>query len=37
MVIVTTFPSADAMDLLIGMGFEQGLSTAVAQIDAVLD
>ncbi len=36
MVIVTTFPSADAMDLLIGMGFEQGLSTAIAQIDAVL-
>ncbi|MEU8231523.1 SRPBCC domain-containing protein [Actinoplanes sp. NPDC048967] len=36
MVVVTTFPSADAMDQLIGMGFEQGLSTAVSQIDAVL-
>jgi uncharacterized protein YndB with AHSA1/START domain len=36
MVIVTTFPSAGAMDQLIGMGYEQGLSTAVGQIDAVL-
>ena len=36
MVIVTTFPSADAMDQLIGIGFEQGLASAVGQIDGVL-
>ena len=36
MVIVTTFPSTGAMDQLIGMGYEQGLSAAVAQIDEVL-
>jgi len=37
MVIVTTFPTADAMDQLIVMGFEQGLTAAVGQVDAVLD
>ncbi|GAA3343260.1 SRPBCC domain-containing protein [Amorphoplanes nipponensis] len=36
MVVVTTFPSADAMDQLIVMGFEQGLTAAVGQIDEVL-
>jgi hypothetical protein len=36
MVVVTTFPSDGAMDQLIGMGFEQGLSAAIGQIDAVL-
>ena len=36
MVIVTTFPSNEAMDQLLVMGFEQGLSAAVGQIDAVL-
>lgn len=36
MVIVTTFPSTGAMDQLIGMGYEQGLSAAVGQIDDVL-
>ena len=36
MVIVTTFPTAEAMDQLIVMGYEQGLSTAVGQADAVL-
>ena len=34
--IVTTFPSDEAMDQLIVMGYEQGLSTAVGQIDEVL-
>ena len=36
MVIVTTFPSDEAMDQLIVMGYEQGLSAAVSQIDEVL-
>lgn len=36
MVVVTTFPSDEAMDQLLVMGYEQGLSTAVAQIDDVL-
>jgi uncharacterized protein YndB with AHSA1/START domain len=36
MVIVTTFPTAGAMDQLIVMGFEQGLAAAVGQIDALL-
>ena len=36
MVIETTFPTDEAMDKLIVMGFEQGLSTAVGQIDALL-
>jgi hypothetical protein len=33
---VTTFPTAGAMDQLIGMGYEQGLSAAVEQITDVL-
>jgi hypothetical protein len=36
MTIETTFPSDEAMDLLLGMGFDQGLATAVGQIDGVL-
>jgi uncharacterized protein YndB with AHSA1/START domain len=36
MVVVTTFPSDEAMDQLIVMGYEQGLSAAVGQIDEVL-
>jgi hypothetical protein len=36
MVIVTTFPTAEAMDQLIVMGYELGLSTAVGQIDDLL-
>lgn len=36
MLVVTTFPDAGAMDRLRVMGFEQGLSAAVGQIDAVL-
>ena len=36
MVIVTTFPSGEAMDKLILMGYEQGLSAAAGQIDEVL-
>jgi uncharacterized protein YndB with AHSA1/START domain len=37
MVIVTTFPTTGAMDRLIVMGYEQGLTAAVGQVDAVLD
>ena len=36
MVIVTTFPTTGAMDQLLVMGFEQGLATAVGQVDALL-
>ncbi|AGZ41691.1 SRPBCC family protein [Actinoplanes friuliensis] len=36
MVVETTFPTTGAMDQLIVMGYEQGLSTAVGQADAVL-
>jgi len=36
MVIETTFPSDDAMDQLLVMGFAEGLSAAVAQIDGLL-
>jgi uncharacterized protein YndB with AHSA1/START domain len=36
MVIEVSFASAEDMDLLVGMGFEEGLSTAIAQIDALL-
>ncbi len=36
MVIVTTFPSAEAMEQLIAMGMEEGLSGAMGQIDALL-
>ena len=36
MVIETTFPTAEAMEQLTVMGFEQGLSAAVGQIDDIL-
>jgi hypothetical protein len=36
MVIETAFPSSEAMDQLLSMGFEEGLSSAVGQIDDVL-
>jgi uncharacterized protein YndB with AHSA1/START domain len=36
MTIETTFPTGDAMDQLISMGFDDGLSTAIGQIDEVL-
>jgi hypothetical protein len=36
MTIETTFPSGGAMDQLVSMGFEEGMSTAVGQIDDVL-
>jgi uncharacterized protein YndB with AHSA1/START domain len=36
MVIETRFPSREAMDQMIEMGMEEGLSAAMGQIDAVL-
>ena len=36
MTIQNTFPSAEAMEQLIAMGMEQGLTEAVGQIDAIL-
>lgn len=33
----TTFPSLEAMDRLLGMGMEEGLSSAISQIDALLE
>jgi uncharacterized protein YndB with AHSA1/START domain len=36
MVIEVSFASPDDMDLLIGMGFAEGLTAAVTQIDALL-
>lgn len=36
MVLEAAFPSSEAMDQLILMGFVEGMSTAVGQIDAVL-
>ena len=36
MVTVTTFPSVEAMEKLLGMGMEEGLKAAMAQIDDVL-
>jgi len=36
MVIEVSFGSADDMDLLIGMGFEAGLTAALTQTDALL-
>ena len=36
MVIVTTFPSAEAMEQLITMGMEEGMTAAMGQIDALL-
>jgi hypothetical protein len=37
MTIVTTFPSAEAMEQLISMGMEEGMTAAVGQIDDLLD
>ena len=36
MVVVTTFPSAEAMDQLIAMGMEEGMTAAMGQIDDLL-
>jgi uncharacterized protein YndB with AHSA1/START domain len=36
MSIVSTFPSTEAMEQLLAMGMEQGLTEAVGQIDAIL-
>ena len=36
MVTVTSFPSIEALDQLLGMGMEQGMRAAMAQIDEVL-
>jgi uncharacterized protein YndB with AHSA1/START domain len=36
MAIETTFPSAEAMVQLFSLGFEQGLSVAIGQMDGVL-
>ena len=36
MTIEMTFPSRDAMDQLMSIGFEEGMSTAVRQLDDIL-
>jgi uncharacterized protein YndB with AHSA1/START domain len=36
MSIVSTFPSTDAMEQLMALGMEEGLTQAVGQIDAIL-
>lgn len=36
MSLVTTFPSAEAMDQMIEMGMEEGITAAMAQMDAIL-
>ena len=36
MVTVTTFPSLEALEKLLGMGMEEGIKAAMAQIDGVL-
>jgi uncharacterized protein YndB with AHSA1/START domain len=36
MVTVTTFPSAEALEQVLGMGMEEGMKAAMAQIDGVL-
>jgi len=36
MVIETTFPSAEAMEQLVAMGMEEGMTLALGQIDAIL-
>jgi uncharacterized protein YndB with AHSA1/START domain len=36
MSIHTTFPSAEAMEQILGFGMEDGLTQAVGQIDAIL-
>jgi hypothetical protein len=33
---VTTFPSLEALEQLLGMGMEEGMKAAMAQIDGVL-
>jgi len=37
MSIVTTFSSTEAMEQILAMGMEEGLTEAVGQIDAILD
>jgi uncharacterized protein YndB with AHSA1/START domain len=36
MVTVTTFPSLEALEQLLAMGMEEGMKSAMAQIDGVL-
>jgi hypothetical protein len=36
MSIVSTFPSTEAMEQLLGFGMEEGLTLAVGQIDSIL-
>ena len=36
MIIRNIFPSAEAMERVLAMGMEQGLTEAVGQIDAIL-
>ena len=36
MSIESVFPSTEAMEQLLGMGMEEGLTQAVGQIDAIL-
>ena len=36
MVTVTTFPSVEALEQLLGMGMEEGMRAAMGQIDSVL-
>jgi hypothetical protein len=37
MSIESTFPSTEAMEQVLAMGMEQGLTEAVGQIDAILE
>jgi uncharacterized protein YndB with AHSA1/START domain len=36
MVTVTTFPSLEALEQILGMGMEEGMRAAMGQIDGVL-
>lgn len=36
MVIEVSFPTADAMDLMIGLGFETGFTSAIGQIETMI-
>ncbi len=36
MVIETRFPSREAMDQMVEMGMEEGITAAIGQIDAIL-
>lgn len=36
MAIATTFPSTEAMEQLISMGMEEGMASAIGQIDGLL-